>query len=162
LLPLLSDAQKADNDKHFFPLFPPKPWSDDIASRLESGLAELVTVECPSYPEVKEGVMLKEGFVSRIEMDTKLSEMDTKLSEMEHNMAVMEHRMDYRMNRSRELNAAQMSYMQELNAAEMSYMQQLRAHDRAQMIHMQQQRALDRVEIRAEMRATMRDGHQAL
>ena len=78
-----------------------------------------MTVECPSYPEVKEGVLLREGFVSRIEMDTKLSEMR---SEMEHNMAVMEHNMDYRMNRLRELDSA-----------EMSYMQQLRAHDRAEL-----------------------------
>ena len=90
-----------------------------------------MTVDCLSYPEVKEGVLLREGFVSRIEMDTKLSEMeqamDTKLSEMklesEHNMAVMEHRMQRWTNRMRAQDRAEM----------IDRMQQQRVHDIAQM-----------------------------
>ena len=83
-----------------------------------------MTVDCLSYPEVKEGVMLREGFVSRIEMDTKLSEMRSEMEQaMEHNMAVMEHRMTRWTNRMRVQDRAEM----------IDRMQQQRVHDIAQM-----------------------------
>ncbi len=63
---------------------------DDVYFYLECGLAEMVTVECPSYLEVKEGVLLKEGFVT--------------VNEMERKMSVMEHRMESWTNRMRDLD----------------------------------------------------------
>ena len=52
----------------------------------------MVTVECPSYLEVKKGVLLEEGFVT-------VKEMERKIKLMEHNMSVMEHRMESWTNR---------------------------------------------------------------
>ena len=172
MLSLLLDVEA---DRQYYPVFPLKSWNDDIDYRLLSGLAEMVTVESPAYPEVTEGVLFKEGFVTIKEMDSKLSEM--KL-ESEHNMAVMEFRMDYRMNRLRDLDSAEISYIQEqriqdraqmnLMRADMQQMRadmlQQRAQDRAQISYMLQQRALDRAQMRAEMRTEMRaftaDFHQ--
>jgi carbamoylphosphate synthase small subunit len=112
----------------------------------------MVTVGCPSFPEVTEGVLLKEGFVTSLEMET-------KLSEMRDNMSVMEYRMESWLIRIRDLDTAEMSHMQE-NMSNMqqqiSNMQQQRALDRAEISNLQQQRTLDRAEMRAEMRAQMR------
>jgi len=63
-------------------------------------LAEMVTVECPSYTEVKVGVLLKEGFVT--------------VNEMEHKMSVMEHRMESWTNRMRDLDRAHMQHQMRL------------------------------------------------
>jgi hypothetical protein len=144
------DAQNLN--RQYFPVFRPASWSQDIDFRISSGIAEMVTVGCPSFPEVTEGVLLKEGFVTSLEMET-------KLSEMRDNMSVMEYRMESWLIRIRDLDTAEMSHMQE----NMSIMQQQRALDRAeisnlqqQMSNLQQQRTLDRSEMRAEMRAQMR------
>ena len=105
----------------------------------------MVTVGCPSFPEVTEGVLLKEGFVTSLEMET-------KLSKMRDNMSVMEYRMESWLIRIRDLDRAEISNMQQqraLDRSEISNMQQ-------QMSNLQQQRTLDRAEMRAEMRAQMR------
>ena len=61
-----SDALKPK--RLFFPVKLLKPESsflnDDIDDCLVSGRAEMVTVQSSSYPEVKEGVLLKEDFVT--------------------------------------------------------------------------------------------------
>lgn len=69
----------------------------------------MVTVECPSYPEVKEGVLLKEGFVT--------------VQEMENKMSVMGHRMISWTNRMRDLDRVEMRTLQ----------QRMRDIDRAEM-----------------------------
>ena len=76
-------------------------------STFECGLAEMVTVECPSYTEVKVGVLLKEGFVT-------VNQMEHKMSVMEHKMSVMEHRMKSWTNRMRDLDRAHMQHQMRL------------------------------------------------
>ena len=84
------DAQKPK--RLFLPILKAESWNDDVDFYLECGLAEMVTVECPSYLEVKKGVLLEEGFVT-------VKEMERKIKLMEHNMSVMEHRMESWTNR---------------------------------------------------------------
>ena len=151
------DAQNLN--RQYFPVFRPASWSQDIDFRISSGIAEIVNVGCPSFPEVTEGVLLKEGFVTSLEMET-------KLSEMRDNMSVMEYRMESWLIRIRDLDTAEMSHMQEnmsIMQQHVNQMTQQRALDRAeisnmqqQMSNLQQQRTLDRAEMRAEKRAQMR------
>ena len=78
-----------------------------MMSTFECGLAEMVTVECPSYTEVKVGVLLKEGFVT-------VNQMEHKMSVMEHKMSVKEHRMKSWTNRMRDLDRAHMQHQMRL------------------------------------------------
>ena len=59
-----SDALKPK--RLFFPVLKPESsfLNDDIDDCLVSGRAEMVTVQSSSYPKVKEGVLLKEDFVT--------------------------------------------------------------------------------------------------
>jgi hypothetical protein len=115
------DAQNLN--RQYCPVFRPASWSQDIDFGVTSGIAEMVTVECPSYPEVTEGV----------------------LSEMRDNMPVMEYRMESWLIRIRDLDTAEMSSL----LLHMSHVQQ-------HMNQIQQQRALDRAEMKAQMPPTKR------
>jgi len=138
----------------FFPVFRPESWSDDIDYRLASGLAEMVTVESFSYPEVTEAVLLKEDYVFLKDMNQLREynmnhisflqqQMRGKRAEIEQWMTVQGIRHQQQMHQW--MTVQGIRHQQQMICMRTYMQQQMRAE-------LQQQDVRHRADMRAEMR----------